>query len=71
MLQSQKEIEGVADAVARKDAVDNSDVVVWNVFGLTHNPRVEDWPIMWVVPNDLFPTIANQLPGLSKSTSFT
>ena len=45
-LQSQKEIEGVADAVARKDAVDNTDVVVWNVFGLTHNPRVEDWPIM-------------------------
>jgi primary-amine oxidase len=45
-LQSQKEIEGVADAVARKDAVDNTDVVVWNVFGLTHNPRVEDWPVM-------------------------
>ncbi|KAI2610481.1 copper amine oxidase 1 [Hypoxylon sp. NC1633] len=20
--------------------------VVWNVFGLTHNPRVEDWPVM-------------------------
>jgi primary-amine oxidase len=45
-LQSQKEIEGVADAVARKDAIDNTDVVVWNVFGLTHNPRVEDWPVM-------------------------
>ena len=45
-LQSQKEIEGVADAVARKDAVDNTDVVIWNVFGLTHNPRVEDWPVM-------------------------
>jgi primary-amine oxidase len=23
-----------------------SDPVVWSVFGLTHNPRVEDWPVM-------------------------
>ncbi|KAI1500041.1 copper amine oxidase [Biscogniauxia marginata] len=23
-----------------------SSPVVWNVFGLTHNPRVEDWPVM-------------------------
>jgi primary-amine oxidase len=44
--QSQKEIAGVADAVARNDKVENEDVVVWNVFGLTHNPRVEDWPVM-------------------------
>jgi primary-amine oxidase len=44
--QSQKEIGGVADAVARKENVENDDVVVWNVFGLTHNPRVEDWPVM-------------------------
>ncbi|OCT45516.1 Copper amine oxidase 1 [Cladophialophora carrionii] len=44
--QSQKEEGGVADMVARKDEVENEDVVVWNVFGLTHNPRVEDWPVM-------------------------
>ncbi|KAG9771321.1 Copper amine oxidase 1 [Exophiala dermatitidis] len=44
--QSQKEIGGVADAVSRNDDVENQDVVVWNVFGLTHNPRVEDWPVM-------------------------
>ncbi|KAI9813983.1 MAG: hypothetical protein M1827_003447 [Pycnora praestabilis] len=44
--QSQLEINGVADAVARADKVDDEDVVVWNVFGLTHNPRVEDWPVM-------------------------
>jgi len=31
---------------ARNDDVEDSDVVVWNVFGLTHNPRVEDWPVM-------------------------
>jgi primary-amine oxidase len=23
-----------------------SSPVVWSVFGLTHNPRVEDWPVM-------------------------
>ncbi|TVY30176.1 Copper amine oxidase [Lachnellula hyalina] len=44
--QSQKEIDGVADAVARNENVENEDVVVWNTFGLTHNPRVEDWPVM-------------------------
>lgn len=44
--QSKDEIDGVADAAARKDAVEDSDVVVWSVFGLTHNPRVEDWPVM-------------------------
>ena len=70
-LQSQKEIEGVADAVARKDAVDNTDVVVWNVFGLTHNPRVEDWPVMWVSRNNLLPRVANRLPGRLRFTSFT
>lgn len=40
-LQSTKEIGGVADMVARGDNVENEDVVVWSVFGLTHNPRVE------------------------------
>lgn len=44
--QSQKETDGVADAVARNDDVENTDVVIWNTFGLTHNPRVEDWPVM-------------------------
>lgn len=45
-MQSRKEIGGVADAVERGDNVENDDVVVWSVFGLTHNPRVEDWPVM-------------------------
>jgi primary-amine oxidase len=45
-LQSQLEQGGVHDMAARKDKVDNEDLVVWNVFGLTHNPRVEDWPVM-------------------------
>lgn len=33
--QSKKEVDGVADAVARNDDVANTDVVVWNTFGLT------------------------------------
>ncbi|KAE8349589.1 copper amine oxidase [Aspergillus coremiiformis] len=60
-LQSQVEVEGVADAVKRGDPVDNTDVVVWNTFGITHNPRVEDWPVMpveifqlMIRPSDFF-----------------
>ncbi|KXJ90345.1 copper amine oxidase [Microdochium bolleyi] len=45
-LQSVDEIEGVADAAARREDIHQQDVVVWSVFGLTHNPRVEDWPVM-------------------------
>jgi primary-amine oxidase len=50
-LQSTSEIEGVADAAGRNDDVLQKDVVVWSVFGLTHNPRVEDWPVMYVYPS--------------------
>jgi primary-amine oxidase len=45
-MQSQQEQGGVHDMVARKDKIVDEDLVVWNVFGLTHNPRVEDWPVM-------------------------
>ena len=45
-LQSRKEVGGVADAISRNENVENEDVVVWHTFGLTHNPRVEDWPVM-------------------------
>ncbi|KAL8347877.1 hypothetical protein RB601_002830 [Gaeumannomyces tritici] len=27
-------------------SVRNADIVVWHTFGSTHNPRVEDWPVM-------------------------
>lgn len=40
------ETGGVTDAAARNDNVLNEDVVLWSCFGLTHNPRVEDWPVM-------------------------
>lgn len=30
----------------REDAVDDADIVVWHSISLTHNPRVEDYPVM-------------------------
>lgn len=60
-LQSKREIGGVSDAADRNDDVLNQDIVVWSVFGLTHNPRIEDWPVMPVemlnlsiTPTDFF-----------------
>ncbi|KHN93828.1 copper amine oxidase [Metarhizium album ARSEF 1941] len=60
-LQSRNEVGGLADAAARGDDVDDQDIVVWTVFGLTHNPRVEDWPVMpvemlqvHITPSDFF-----------------
>ncbi|KAL5591246.1 hypothetical protein FOVSG1_010135 [Fusarium oxysporum f. sp. vasinfectum] len=44
--QSLIEKDGVADYAARKDNVRGEDLVVWATYGLTHNPRVEDYPVM-------------------------
>lgn len=47
--------DGIASAIAKRNAsgqsksVRNSDIVVWHTFGSTHNPRIEDWPVM---PNE-------------------
>ncbi|KAI1162929.1 copper amine oxidase 1 [Nemania serpens] len=54
-----------------------SSPVVWNVFGLTHNPRVEDWPVMPVEihqfhirPADFFTSNpALDMPGRKDETS--
>ncbi|KAF4612596.1 hypothetical protein G7Y89_g15583 [Cudoniella acicularis] len=75
--QSKKEVDGVADAVARNENVENDDVVVWNTFGLTHNPRVEDWPVMPVEihqihlrPADFFTANpAIDVPGFKNNAS--
>jgi primary-amine oxidase len=44
--QSRSASGGVDDMVKRKDATENEDVVLWHTFGLTHNPRPEDFPVM-------------------------
>ncbi|KAK5991238.1 Copper amine oxidase 1 [Cladobotryum mycophilum] len=55
--QSNREVGGVSDMIKRPDWFpvdplqetndgDKSSPVIWSVFGLTHNVRVEDWPVM-------------------------
>lgn len=44
--------DGIASAIAKRAGdesdvgVRNEDIVVWHTFGSTHNPRIEDWPVM-------------------------
>lgn len=43
--------EGVASWIKDREGkeqaeVRNEDIVVWHTFGSTHNPRIEDWPVM-------------------------
>lgn len=44
--QSLREIGGVYDMASRKDKVRNDDCVVWCTYGMTHIPRVEEFPVM-------------------------
>ncbi|KFF60012.1 histamine oxidase [Cryobacterium sp. MLB-32] len=37
---------GLPAYVQQDRDIDGQDIVVWHTFGLTHFPRVEDWPIM-------------------------
>ncbi|KAL8286460.1 hypothetical protein RQP46_004477 [Phenoliferia psychrophenolica] len=45
--QSHGNVEAVQTWVNRKDSVqDADDLVLWHTFGITHNPRIEDFPVM-------------------------
>ena len=37
---------GLPEWVKNNRSVENADIVLWHTFGLTHFPRIEDWPIM-------------------------
>ncbi|MEF2978641.1 primary-amine oxidase [Subtercola sp. YIM 133946] len=37
---------GLPAYTAGNRSVDGEDIVVWHTFGLTHFPRLEDWPVM-------------------------
>ncbi|KAK7414025.1 hypothetical protein QQX98_007057 [Neonectria punicea] len=37
---------GIKSWVKGRDYVVDDDIVIWHSFGFTHNPRVEDFPIM-------------------------
>ncbi|KXJ85675.1 copper amine oxidase [Microdochium bolleyi] len=44
-----KKAGGAGERVEEEEdmtAVRNKDIVVWHTFGSTHNPRIEDWPVM-------------------------
>ncbi|OIW14333.1 hypothetical protein TanjilG_25119 [Lupinus angustifolius] len=38
--------EGLATWVKQNRPLEEADIVLWYVFGVTHIPRLEDWPIM-------------------------
>ena len=42
-------------------SIENTDIVLWYVFGIHHVPRMEDWPVMpadtvsfWLKPTGFF-----------------
>ncbi|KVH89297.1 Copper amine oxidase [Cynara cardunculus var. scolymus] len=38
--------EGLASWVQQNRSLEETDIVLWYVFGITHIPRLEDWPVM-------------------------
>lgn len=43
----QKEVkDGLTEWTKQNRNIDNTDIVVWHTFGVTHVCRAEDWPIM-------------------------
>nr|XP_027099641.1 uncharacterized protein LOC113718911 isoform X3 [Coffea arabica] len=38
--------EGLATWVKENRPLEETDIVLWYVFGVTHVPRLEDWPVM-------------------------
>lgn len=38
--------EGLPTWVQQDRKLDEADIVLWYVFGITHVPRLEDWPVM-------------------------
>nr|DAD30826.1 TPA_asm: hypothetical protein HUJ06_009677 [Nelumbo nucifera] len=38
--------EGLATWVKQDRSLEETDIVLWYVFGITHIPRLEDWPVM-------------------------
>ncbi|KAK7361634.1 hypothetical protein VNO77_03705 [Canavalia gladiata] len=38
--------EGLATWVKQNRFLEEADIVLWYVFGVTHIPRLEDWPVM-------------------------
>lgn len=58
---------GLPEYSAKNERLENADVVVWYNFGLTHLPRVEDWPVMSSVRSG-FSLIPHHFSGESDRT---
>jgi primary-amine oxidase len=43
---SNKVYEGLPEWASKNRAINNNDIVLWYVAGLTHIVRPEDWPVM-------------------------
>jgi primary-amine oxidase len=73
---SNKVYDGLPEWTAQNRAIDNNDVVLWYVAGITHIVRSEEWPVMSVhhmgfslMPFGFFssnPTIGNSNPDFIK-----
>jgi len=46
LSQSESKDGGGIKGEAEITGVRDTDIVVWHTFGSTHNPRIEDWPVM-------------------------
>ncbi|KAJ0713780.1 putative copper amine oxidase [Helianthus annuus] len=44
--QNPRVVEGLASWVKQNRSLEETDIVLWYVFGITHVPRLEDWPVM-------------------------
>lgn len=40
------DMDGIPKWVLQNRNVVDTELVVWHVFGVTHMPRLEDWPVM-------------------------
>lgn len=38
--------DGLPKWIADNEPIEDEDVVIWYTFGVTHNPRPEEWPVM-------------------------
>ena len=61
VVQSQPDGEGLPAWTAQDRPIENTDVVLWYVFGIHHVPRPEEWPVMpadtvafWLKPVGFF-----------------
>lgn len=71
--QSKKETGGVADAVARVDSVENTDIVVWHTFGLTVsilNEKVDIQILTWTTQSTTQGRRTGQSCKISRTHNF-